>query len=99
MVKRRAAVTLYGDCAFGQVAAHEAMALGLRKRISTVSPPWRQHNSHHIGLIGHWAEQCAAAGFVLIHFVSVVGIQRSLVLFHGRAQPLCNESVCGGFPS
>ncbi len=32
------------------------------------------HNSHHIGRIGYWAERCAAAGFVSIHFVSVVGI-------------------------
>ncbi|NYY76955.1 hypothetical protein DMI62_19390 [Escherichia coli] len=31
------------------------------------------HNSHHIGCIGYRAEQRAAAGFVSIHFVSVVG--------------------------
>ncbi len=36
-----AAVTLDGDRAFGQVAAHEAMALGIEKRISTALPPWR----------------------------------------------------------
>ena len=28
-------------------------------------------NSAHIGRIGHWAEQCAAAGMVSVHFVNV----------------------------
>jgi uncharacterized oxidoreductase len=28
-------------------------------------------NSHHIGRIGHWGEQCANAGVVSVHFVNV----------------------------
>lgn len=35
-----AVITLDGDCAFGQVAAHEAITLGIEKRASTVSLPW-----------------------------------------------------------
>lgn len=69
-----AAVTLDGDRAFGQVAAHEAMALGIEKAHQHGIAAVALHNSHHIGRIGYWAEQCAAAGFVSIHFVSVVGI-------------------------
>ncbi|MBK1753020.1 MAG: hydroxycarboxylate dehydrogenase HcXB, partial [Escherichia coli] len=66
-----AAVTLDGDRAFGQVAAHEAMALGIEKAHQHGIAAVALHNSHHIGRIGYWAEQCAAAGFVSIHFVSV----------------------------
>jgi uncharacterized oxidoreductase len=28
-------------------------------------------NTHHLGRIGQWGEQCAAAGFVSVHFVNV----------------------------
>lgn len=78
-----AAVTLDGDRAFGQVAAHEAMALGIEKAHQHGIAAVALHNSHHIGRIGYWAEQCAAAGFVSIHFVSVVGIPM-VAPFHGR---------------
>lgn len=78
-----AAVTLDGDRAFGQVAAHEAMALGIEKARQHGIAAVALHNSHHIGRIGYWAEQCAAAGFVSIHFVSVVGIPM-VAPFHGR---------------
>ena len=35
-----AVITLDGDCAFGQVAAHEELRLGSKKCASTVSLPW-----------------------------------------------------------
>ncbi|XPE68612.1 malate/lactate/ureidoglycolate dehydrogenase [Shigella boydii] len=68
---------------------------GLRKRISTVLPV-ALHNSHRIGRIGYWAEQCAAAGFVSIHFVSVVGIPM-VAPFHGPDSRLAPIRSCG-FP-
>ena len=44
-----AAVTLDGDRAFGQVAAHEAMALGIEKAHQHGIAAVALHNSHHIG--------------------------------------------------
>ena len=80
-----AAVTLDGDRAFGQVAAHEAMALGIEK-------------AHQHGIAaGYWAEQCAAAGFVSIHFVSVVGIPM-VAPFHGRDSRFGTNPFCVVFP-
>ncbi|GHO32614.1 putative dehydrogenase [Escherichia coli] len=55
------------------------------------------HNSHHIGRIGYWAEQCAAAGFVSIHFVSVVGIPM-VAPFHGRDSRFGTNPFCVVFP-
>jgi len=57
---------------FGQVMAHDAMELGIAKAKSGGVALVGLRNSHHVGRIGHWAEQCAAAGFVSIHFVNVV---------------------------
>ena len=92
-----AAVTLDGDRAFGQVAAHEAMALGIEKARQHGIAAVALHNSHHIGRIGYWAEQCAAAGFVSIHFVSVVGIPM-VAPFHGRDSRFGTNPFCVVFP-
>ena len=92
-----AAVTLDGDRAFGQVAAHEAMALGIEKAHQHGIAAVALHNSHHIGRIGYWAEQCAAAGFVSIHFVSVVGIPM-VAPFHGRDSRFGTNPFCMVFP-
>jgi uncharacterized oxidoreductase len=43
-------------------------------------------NSHHIGRVGHWAEQCARAGLVSTHWVNVHG-HKSLVAPFGGAEP------------
>ena len=83
-----AAVTLDGDRAFGQVAAHEAMALGIEKAHQHGIAAVALHNSHHIGRIGYWAEQCAAAGFVSIHFAP----------FHGRDSRFGTNPFCVVFP-
>ncbi|MFP1527984.1 Ldh family oxidoreductase [Escherichia coli] len=47
--------------------------------------------------IGYWAEQCAAAGFVSIHFVSVVGIPM-VAPFHGRDSRFGTNPFCVVFP-
>lgn len=54
-------------------------------------------HKHHIGRIGYWAEQCAAAGFVSIHFVSVVGIPM-VAPFHGRDSRFGTNPFCVVFP-
>jgi hydroxycarboxylate dehydrogenase B len=63
---------LDGCRGYGQVVGKEAMALGIeraqRHGVCTVALA----NSHHLGRIGHWAEQCLAQGLVSIHFVNVV---------------------------
>ena len=84
-----AVVTLDGDRACGQVAAYEAMTLGIEKARHHGIAAVALRNSHHIGRIGYWAEQCAAAGFVSIHFVSVVAeprlLRRSVVVIVASA--------------
>ncbi|TKI04804.1 malate/lactate/ureidoglycolate dehydrogenase [Martelella alba] len=69
-----AVLTLDGNHAFGQVAAFEAMELGIARAKTAGLAAVALHNAHHIGRIGYWAEQCAAAGLISLHFVNVVGI-------------------------
>jgi len=65
-------VVLDGGLGIGQVMAHDAIEAGIERAANAGACIVGLRNSHHIGRIGHWAEQCAAAGLVSIHFVNVV---------------------------
>jgi uncharacterized oxidoreductase len=83
-------VTLDGRRGMGQVVAHEAMAMAIaRARAHGVSVLGLRH-AHHIGRIGHWAEQAVAAGLVSIHFVNAVS--KPNVAPHGGAEGRFNTN-------
>ena len=81
----------------GQVAGHEAMLLAIAAA--------RQHglsltglrNSHHLGRIGHWAEQCADAGLISLHFVNVIS-QPMVAPFGGRDARLVTNPIAIAVP-
>lgn len=86
-----------GNAGYGQVIGMETMELGIARA--------RQHgvclvsltNSHHLGRIGHWAEQCVAAGLVSVHFVNV--LPRAIVApFAGRDGRFSTNPFCVGIP-
>jgi uncharacterized oxidoreductase len=92
-----ALLTLDGRSGYGQVIGAEAMALGIeRARAQGVCIVGLAH-SHHLGRIGHWAEQCIDAGLVSIHFVNV--LSRPVVApFGGRDARLGTNPFCVGIP-
>ena len=92
-----ALLTLDGQSGYGQVIGAEAMALGIeRARQQGVCIVGLAH-SHHLGRIGHWAEQCITAGLVSIHFVNV--LSRPIVApFGGRDARLGTNPFCVGIP-
>jgi hydroxycarboxylate dehydrogenase B len=65
-------LTLDGQGGMGQVVAQEAMALGIARAqeqgVCVMGLRW----SHHLGRVGHWAEQAVAAGLISVHFVNAV---------------------------
>lgn len=77
-------LTINGRRGMGQAVTHEAMNLAIARA--------RQHgvcvmglkNSHHLGRVGHWAEQAVAQGMVSVHFVNAVSFP--IVAPHGGAQ-------------
>jgi hydroxycarboxylate dehydrogenase B len=88
---------LNGNGGYGQVIGRETMELGIVRA--------RQHgvclvsltNSHHLGRIGQWAEQCVAAGLVSVHFVNV--LPRPIVApFAGRDGRFSTNPFCVGIP-
>ena len=90
-------LTLDGDQGYGQVIGAEAMALGIqRAKAHGVCIVGLAH-SHHLGRIGHWAEQCIDAGLVSIHFVNV--LSRPIVApFGGRDARIGTNPFCVGIP-
>ena len=63
---------LDGCRGYGQVVGREAMALGIERAQRHGICAVALANAHHLGRIGHWAEQCLEHGLVSIHFVNVV---------------------------
>lgn len=86
-----------GGAGAGQVMAHDAMDLGIARAAETGSAMVSLRNSHHIGRIGHWAEKCAAAGMVSIHFVNVAA-GAFVAPFGGTRARLGTNPFCAGFP-
>lgn len=85
------------DQGVGQVMACRAMEHGIAHARAHGSAIVALRNSYHIGRIGHWAEQCAAAGLVSIHFVNV--ISAPMVVPFGGTQPrLSTNPFAAGFP-
>jgi len=88
---------LDGNAGYGQVMAYDAMALGIERAAVHGVAVVGLANSHHIGRIGHWAEQCVAAGLVSIHFVNV--LSRPVVApFGGRDARFVTNPFCVGIP-
>ena len=73
-----------GNRGIGQAMAKQTMdlAIGRARRDGVAIIGLR--NTHHIGRVGHWAEQAIAAGMASIHFTNVVS--RPLVSPHGGGQ-------------
>ena len=92
-----AMLTLDGNAGYGQVMGYEAMELGAERAKRNGVCVVGLSNSHHIGRIGHWAEQCIGHGLVSIHFVNVLA--RPIVApFGGGDARHGTNPFCVGIP-
>lgn len=86
-----------GHLGLGQSIAHDAIDLGIARAGRDGSCILLLRNSHHIGRIGHWAEQCADQGLVSLHFVNVISDPK--VAPHGGLAPrLVTNPIAIGIP-
>jgi uncharacterized oxidoreductase len=93
-----AVIVIDGGAGYGQVIAKEAMDFGIERAKKHGVCVVGTTNSHHIGRIGHWAEQCARAGMVSTHWVNVHG-HKSLVAPFGGAEPrFTTNPYCTAIP-
>lgn len=73
-----------GNRGMGQSMAFQTMQLAVARARRNGVVIVGLRNTHHIGRVGHWAEQAIAAGLASIHFTNVVS--RPLVAPHGGSQ-------------
>jgi hydroxycarboxylate dehydrogenase B len=90
-------LTLNGNAGYGQVMAYEAMEKGLARAAQHGVAVVGLANSHHIGRVGHWAEQCVAAGYVSMHYVNVIS-EPVVAPFGGRDARFVTNPFCVGIP-
>ena len=90
-------LTLDGNAGFGQVIAFEAMERGIERAAQHGVAVVGLSNSHHIGRIGHWAEQCIRAGYVSMHYVNVIS-EPVVAPFGGRDARFVTNPFCVGIP-
>src|SRR5436190_21953224 len=72
-----------GERAWGQIAAREAVMVGIAKARETGVAVVALRNPHHIGRVGTYGEMCADAGLVSIHFVNVTDARPAVAPLRG----------------
>jgi len=77
-------VVVDGNRGMGQSIAAQTMTLAIERAQRHGVAIVGLKNSHHIGRVGHWAEQAIAADMASVHFTNVVS--RPLVAPHGGMQ-------------
>ncbi|MBL8334816.1 MAG: malate/lactate/ureidoglycolate dehydrogenase [Rubrivivax sp.] len=90
-------LTLDGNAGYGQVMGHDAMVLAIERARAHGVAVVGLHNAHHIGRIGHWAEQCLQAGLVSIHFVNVIS-EPIVAPYGGSDGRFVTNPMCVGLP-
>lgn len=86
-----------GELGLGQTNATEVIDQAIERAKATGSCVMALRNSHHIGRIGHWSEQCAAQGLVSLHFVNVVS-KPAVAPFGGLASRVGTNPISIGIP-
>ncbi|MBI2203393.1 MAG: malate/lactate/ureidoglycolate dehydrogenase [Candidatus Rokubacteria bacterium] len=90
-------LTLDGNRGYGQAVGFEAMNMAIARTRETGLAAVGLTNAHHLGRIGHWAEQCTAAGMVSLHFVNV--LSRPIVApWGGRDARIGTNPITIGIP-
>lgn len=86
-----------GQKGYGQVIGHDAMQLGITRAREHGMALVGLRNSHHLGRIGQWAEDCASAQMVSIHFVNAL-LWPLVAPFGGSDARFATNPFCVGIP-
>src|SRR6266511_2388359 len=82
---------------FGQIAGAAAMRIAIERARTHGIALVGLANTHHLGRIGQWAEQCAQAGFASVHFVNALSTPL-VAPWGGIAAKLSTNPFCVGVP-
>jgi uncharacterized oxidoreductase len=88
-----------GQRGYGQRVATEAMAAAMERCHDTGLTIMALRNAHHIGRVGAYGEQAAAAGLVSLHFVNVIDHAPVVAPFGSREARLATNPLCMALPA
>lgn len=92
------AVTVDGGLGFGQAVGEQAIDLVIAKAAGNGLGALAVRNTGHLGRIGHWAERCAEAGYISLHFVNTSGFGVLVAPFGSREARLSANPLAAGVP-
>jgi uncharacterized oxidoreductase len=87
-----------GERAWGQIAAREAVMVGIAKARESGVAVVALRNPHHIGRVGTYGEMCAEAGLVSFHFVNVTDARPAVAPWRGTDARFSTNPVCIAMP-
>jgi uncharacterized oxidoreductase len=87
-----------GQFGFGQTIGEQAMRLGIEKAARHGVAVIALRNSGHLGRIGDWPAQVAAAGKLSLHFVNTSGAGILVAPFGGINRRLLANPIAAGIP-
>ena len=87
-----------GERAWGQIAAREAVMIGIAKARVTGVAVVALRNTHHIGRVGTYGEICAGAGLISFHFVNVTDARPAVAPWRGSDARFSTNPVCIAIP-
>lgn len=93
-----AVLVVDGGRGYGQVIAKQALDLAIARARALGCCQLALRNAHHIGRIGHWAEQCAAAGMASLHMVNVVDHAPMVATYGANEARLGTNPFCAALP-
>jgi uncharacterized oxidoreductase len=93
-----ALITVDGQEGLGQVAVKQAIDLAIERAREHGVAVLGLCNTAHMGRIGAWAEQAAAAGFVSLHFCNTTGFGIQVAPFGGTDRRLSVNPIAMGVP-
>jgi len=97
-VDRGPLLVVDGNFGFGQVIGRAAMTLAIERCKQFGLACVAVRNSGHLGRIGAWAEQVAAAGLVSVHYVNTSGHGILVAPHGGSGRRLSANPVAAGAP-
>lgn len=88
-----------GQRGYGQRVATEAMASAIERCRANGLTIMALRNAHHIGRVGAYGEQVAAAGLVSLHFVNVIDHAPLVAPFGSREARFATNPLCMAMPA
>jgi len=92
-------LSIDGQMGYGQAIGTEAIAAGIARAKEMGMALVALRNSHHLGRIGTWADQCLEANLVSLHFVNVIGSPPRVAPFGGSDARFGTNPFCVGIPA